>query len=248
MQPRQAHRRVLVLLGAAAVSGLALHVDAADGGASAAVETAVAVERAMAIEQADRLAEISQERVSGARELAELYRRLDAVVTDVLASDSATVAGLLREIERAERDRSQVLTAQSGLVEKLVDHLRRAELLEERITDLRDRDREAAGPLAGRWEVVMLPNERRGVFALTQTGTLVSGTYQLEGGWTGSLQGTLVNRKVFLVRIDSRLGRTMEYEGRLSDDGTVIRGSWLDYELAAGGASEGQWTATRVEE
>ena len=113
---------------------------------------------------------------------------------------------------------------------------------------LRERDREAAGPLAGEWEVVMLPNERRGVFSLRQSGTLVTGTYRLEGGWTGSLQGTLVNRKVFLVRIDSRLGRTMEFEGRLSEDGSVVRGSWLNYDLSAGGGSEGQWTATRVDE
>jgi hypothetical protein len=40
----------------------------------------------------------------------------------------------------------------------------------------------------------------------------------------------------------------MEFEGRLSEDGSVVRGSWLNYDLSADGGSEGQWTATRVDE
>ena len=36
----------------------------------------------------------------------------------------------------------------------------------------------------------MMPVNQRGVFKLEQTGTLITGTYQLEGNWTGSLQGT----------------------------------------------------------
>ena len=85
----------------------------------------------------------------------------------------------------------------------------------------------------------MLPRELRGAFSLVQDGTLVTGTYRLEGGWTGSLQGTLVNRKVFLVRIDSRLGRSMEFEGRLSEDGSTVQGTWLNYDLAGADGAEG---------
>ena len=62
-----------------------------------------------------------------------------------------------------------------------------------------------------------------------------------------SLQGTLVNRKVYLIRIDSQLGRSMEMEGVLSVEGDRIRGSWLNYDLSAEGGAEGQWTASRTE-
>jgi hypothetical protein len=80
---------------------------------------------------------------------------------------------------------------------------------------------------------------------LRQEGTLVSGTYELDGGFSGSLQGTLVNRKVLLHRIDSRLGKSMELEGYLSADGRSIRGSWLNYELAGREGARGQWLAQR---
>jgi len=91
----------------------------------------------------------------------------------------------------------------------------------------------------------MLPAGQHGVFDLEQNGTIVSGTYELDGGFTGSLTGTLVERKVHLVRIDSRLGRSMELEGYLSIDGKQIRGSWLSYDLAGDTEPSGQWTAER---
>jgi hypothetical protein len=54
-----------------------------------------------------------------------------------------------------------------------------------------------------------------------------------------------VNRKVHLERIDSKLGRSGEFEGYLSPDGSRIRGTWRSYELAAQDAASGQWSATR---
>jgi hypothetical protein len=112
---------------------------------------------------------------------------------------------------------------------------------------LEGRVQEEGGVLSGTWDVVLMPMEQRGVFSLRQEGTLVSGTYRLDGGWTGSLQGTLVNRKVFLVRIDSQLGRVMELEGFLSSERDQVRGSWLNYELAGGDGASGVWSAQRRE-
>ena len=83
-----------------------------------------------------------------------------------------------------------------------------------------------------------MPLEQHGLFVLRQAGTLVSGTYELDGGWTGSLQGTLVNRKVFLVRIDSKLGRMMELEGFLSGEETLDPGHLA--ELRAGRRRRGE--------
>jgi len=95
--------------------------------------------------------------------------------------------------------------------------------------------------------VPLLPAQQQGIFTLTQTGTLVNGTYTLEGGWEGSLQGTLINRKIFLVRIDSRKGRMMELEGYLAADEISIRGTWLSYEVLGGDGSRGQWSADKLD-
>jgi len=89
-----------------------------------------------------------------------------------------------------------------------------------------------------------MPIEQRGSCVLRQTGAVVSGTYRLQGGYSGSLQGTLVNRQVYLVRIDSQLGKMMELEGFLSSDGKQIRGTWLNYELAGADGARGHWSAT----
>jgi hypothetical protein len=74
---------------------------------------------------------------------------------------------------------------------------------------------------------------------------VITGTYRLQGGYSGSLQGTLVNRKLYLVRIDSRLGKMMELEGFVGSDDNTLRGTWLNYELAGAEGSTGHWSATR---
>jgi hypothetical protein len=118
-------------------------------------------------------------------------------------------------------------------------------LLAQRLEALRGLEEEVAGVLTGIWDLVLMPLEQNGSCRLYQAGTLVNGTYRLDGGWTGSLQGTLVNRKVYLVRIDAKLGRSMELEGFLSTDGQRIRGTWLSYELAGSERATGQWTAQK---
>ena len=40
----------------------------------------------------------------------------------------------------------------------------------------------------GTWELALMPIDHRGTARLVQSGALVSGTYELEGGWSGSLQ------------------------------------------------------------
>ena len=92
---------------------------------------------------------------------------------------------------------------------------------------------------------MLLPIDQRGTFELKQSGTLLTGTYTLSGGFRGSLRGTLVKSKIHLERIDSRLGRSMDFEGSLSADLMQIRGTWQSYELAEGEGANGQWSATR---
>jgi hypothetical protein len=210
-----------------------------------AVEAQQAVEATMLAEDLERLDRVSRSRAGVEESLDALYRAQRSALRDANAEAVPRIERLTLEIERNEAERTQLVAGERRLVERIREGRRRIELLEQQLQALHAREREEAGPLSGSWSLVLLPVEQRGTFELVQTGTLLSGTYRLDGGWTGSLQGTLVNRKVYLVRIDSKLGRSMEFEGYLSSDGKQIRGSWLNYELAGGEGSTGQWSARK---
>jgi len=194
------------------------------------------------LEQRDRLA---AERARVTARLGELYAELDAALKRTDPALAKALDEARASVQATERQRADLLAEEQAVLDKIQDRLRRIKLLEDRLAALQDRVHEVAGPLEGKWDVALLPSGQRGTFSLAQSGTLVSGTYQLEGGWSGSLQGTLVNRKVRLERIDSKLGRSAEFEGYLSSDGSRIRGTWRSYEMSAAEASTGQWSAVR---
>lgn len=104
-------------------------------------------------------------------------------------------------------------------------------------------------PLTGTWRLVVEPGQD-GMAYLQQQGTLVTGTYALSGGFSGSFRGTLVARKVRLERIDSQIGFAAIFYGRLVGQGRNLRlqGNWEATQLASGLASAGNWTGTKVEE
>lgn len=105
-------------------------------------------------------------------------------------------------------------------------------------------------PLTGTWRVVIEPGGLQGRMLLELDGTLVQGTYSLDGDWTGSLRGTYVSRKVRLERIDSQIGFAAIYYGRLVRGGRDgrIEGTWEATQLARGLPSSGTWIAERVDE
>jgi hypothetical protein len=102
------------------------------------------------------------------------------------------------------------------------------------------------GVLSGPWSVTVQPGLSGTIF-LVQQGTLVSGTYEFSGGWTGSLRGTLVANKVRLERIDSQLGFAAIFYGELNlgAEPNVIQGRWEATQLATGMPSAGGWRAVR---
>ena len=102
------------------------------------------------------------------------------------------------------------------------------------------------GVLDGPWDITVQPGLTGTIF-LVQQGTLVSGTYEFSGGWTGSLRGTLVANKVRLERIDSQLGFAAIFYGELNvgAEPNVIRGRWEATQLATGMPSAGGWRAIR---
>jgi hypothetical protein len=219
--------------------------DSSNGEAVAAIAAELEVERTLQEENLQRYQSLSSRRARLLARLSELYRALDEAMGSQETVTREKVESLIDQIDVVEGERSRMQATERALIGNIVTQSRRVVLLEGQLAELQGRRDQEAGELSGVWDVVVLPLDQRGSFSLRQSGTLVTGTYRLRGGWTGSLQGTLVNRKVYLVRIDSKLGRSMELEGFLSSDGRTIRGSWLSYELAGSEGSTGQWSATK---
>jgi hypothetical protein len=187
--------------------------------------------------------------ISNRRDVSLRWARIHNAIDVAVGSDEPGAASALErltaQLEKVEGERAELLARERVLVEAIRGRLRRIPLLELRLAELNVRPRAEAGLLSGAWDVVLLPTDQRGTFNLRQTGAIVTGTYRLTGGFSGSLRGTLVQTKLYLERIDSKLGRSMELEARVSTDGQQIRGTWLSYELADGDGSNGQWSATR---
>lgn len=210
-----------------------------------AVTASLEVERTLLKEDMERYERLAAERNRLTTRLGDLYAELDAAFKRTDSQVFKAVEESSARVDRTEGERADLLAEERALLDRIQDRFRRIKLFEERLAALQDRVQEVAGLLAGRWDVTLLPLDQRGTFSLAQSGTLVSGTYQLDGGWSGSLQGTLVNRKVHLERIDSKLGRSAEFEGYVSSDGSRIRGTWRSYELSAQDPASGQWSALR---
>jgi len=229
------------------------------------LQTEMEVDNKMLRRMELRLEENRAARIEARERVERLYAELD----DLMARYSAAIQGRQgrgdgpeeepASLERLETqieakalevrtgERAEAAVSDEG--HRLRDDIRN---LKERITLLSAQiDSLAAGlpaqkeSVTGVWDVTLLPSGEKGVFALFQSGTIVSGQYVLDGPFQGSLDGTLVDRKLLLHRIDSRLGRSMDLTASLSQDGQSLRGTWENYDLANGQARSGSWAARR---
>ncbi len=203
-------------------------------------------------------AELSRERrllASDTTRLAEVSRRLETALSDLLAASRAASDGVARgdgpdellrreeALSSAEQDVRSLLDRRRILAERVLDRRRRVAMLESETPG-----RTPGNVLNGRWTVILDPGEQRGTFRLTLQGAIVSGEYTLEGGYSGSLRGTLVNDRLRLERVDSKLGFNAIFYGRLSDDGREIAGTWEATTFGTGESGSGRWRAVREEE
>jgi len=180
--------------------------------------------------------------------LTRLYDDLDAMVQGRSDADEALMRNREEEIQKVEQQ-VEVLTQETRRIRAdIKDAHVRIDLLGERIGRLRKTLPSDNESLTGAWDVSYLPSGDKGVFSLRQSGTLLVGEYTLEGGWKGSLQGTFVDGKVLLHRIDSKLGRSSDLEGSLAPDGRTIRGTWQSFILSGGQPTSGQWVARKRQE
>jgi hypothetical protein len=195
------------------------------------------------LERARRSHEASRREQTEAEEgVRSLETRLDrelAAATPSLTQIQALQAALL--------DARGVATARARTADRIrqevVDRFERLEVLRGLRPRLERRERDA---LSGRWTVRVLPQGLTGTMELELDGTIVGGTYELDGGFSGSLRGTFVRTHLILERIDAEQGFDVVYEGDLAASGDVIRGQWRATLLDRPGPPGGDWVAQRV--
>jgi hypothetical protein len=191
-----------------------------------------------------------------ARTLADVSRRLETALGQLSAASRAVAEAASRadtspeEIARREDAVSESEQEVRALLEKrrlvadrIVERRRSIAALESELTT-----KKAADAVTGRWAVTVDPGSQRGVFRMNLDGTIVSGEYSLDGGYTGSLRGTLVNDRLRLERVDSRLGFSAIFYGRVARDSSSIAGTWEATTFGTGATGSGVWKAVREEE
>jgi hypothetical protein len=187
-----------------------------------------------------------EERERYAVRLDRLYAELEsAVVAPGDDFDADDVRRRDQELERLEKAQSLAWDEGRRLRRQMLDAKNRIRLLGDKVEGLIGSLPAASESMTGYWDIVFVPGEQRGVFFLNHSAAILTGEYALEGGFHGSLQGTIIDQKVILHRIDSRLGRVMDLEGTLSADGMSIKGVWRRFDLSDGRQSSGAWSATR---
>lgn len=161
--------------------------------------------------------------------------------------DVATLSSRSADLRRAEAEVAALISGAQQLRATVVARRAVIEQLAAEVKRLEEALQTTGDELTGRWQVVIEPGSLKGTFDLRLFGTLVSGVYELSGGWKGSLRGTLVGNTVRLERIDSQLGFVAVYTGRLEVRGGErrIEGTWQATNLAAGLPSAGTWLAQR---
>jgi len=188
------------------------------------------------------------------QQLRELWSQLELQSGNLMRAqrEGETVDSLRLRDEDLRRIESEFLGAISSFQQERRSSLEHRTMLAAMATEVERLSvevGEAEAPLTGTWRLVVEPGQD-GTAYFQQQGTLVTGTYALTGGFTGSFRGTLVAGKVRLERIDSQIGFAAIFYGRLVDRGQnpTLQGNWEATQLASGLPSRGGWTAHKVTE
>jgi hypothetical protein len=192
----------------------------------------------------------SLERVQG--QIDQVGDRLVRLSADLLRAeregeDVISFAARNADLGRAEAELNQLIVQSQQLRAGLAVHRAYLDQLQIEVKRLEEAQQGSNDELTGRWNVVIEPGGQRGSFDLRLDGTIVSGVYQLSGGWKGSLRGTLIGEALHLERIDAQQGFVAVYNGRFVTRGGEKRleGSWEATGLNTGGAAAGSWLARR---
>ncbi len=235
--------------------GLFLAVVLASSGVSVATTPLVlTLQHELRIEEALVEGEMAQFERERAR-FGEAWVRVERGAADFIkaTAEGESHASLLLRDEDLRLAEGELLT---GLMEvqrlrrSILEGAARIEATRAELESVLGRGRGGADPLSGTWAMVWEPGGQEGLLNLILDGTLVQGTYVMDGGWTGSMRGSLVNGRVRLERIDAQLGFAAIYYADLQLDGGTPRlvGKWEATQLATGLPSAGGWVAERIDE
>ena len=177
--------------------------------------------------------------------LTRLYLDLDAMVAGRDEGEPGAILTAEGDVQKVEVEVEALSRQGHDVRAEIRDAQSRITLLADRIARLRKTLPSDTESLTGTWDITYMPSGDKGVFTLRQSGTLLAGEYSLEGGWKGSMQGTIVDGKVLLHRIDSKLGRSSDLEGTVSPDGKTLRGTWTNFILSGGTPVAGSWIARK---
>lgn len=210
-----------------------------------ALNVQLEIEQKRLDEDLQRHGEVARSREDARGRLRRLYEDLDAMVEGRAEASPESIQTRESEVARVEQELETLTRDAHDLRWRIRDAHERIGLLQEKMNRLRRTLPSDNESLTGTWDVSYLPSGDKGTFVLRQSGTLLVGEYQLEGGWKGSLQGTIVNGKVLLHRIDSKLGHSQDLEATLAPDGRTLRGTWQNFILSGGEPASGNWVAQK---
>jgi hypothetical protein len=250
-RPRRTAAMVLVLVAAASAAGPGRAQDLKRPEEQLAAIYALKVQLEVEQKRLDQAltdyGRIADKRETTRARLRDLYRDLDDMVEGKSESTPEQIDQKEADIGKAEIELENLTRDGRELRARMSDSQQRIALLQDRVSRLRKSLPSDNESLTGTWDVSYLPSGDKGVFTLRQSGTVIAGEYVLDGGWRGSLQGTFVNGKILLHRIDSKLGHSQDLEGTVASDGHTLRGRWQNFILSGGVPASGDWVADKRE-
>jgi len=186
-------------------------------------------------------------------DLQEAWSRVDRLSADLVRAEGEgeTAKSLSlrdQDLRIAEGTLVMAVFSCQQLRSALMSSQQSLKQMQDKLEQLEKEGRKGRDPISGKWKVIIDPGGQEGVMNLDLDGTLVTGTYTLNGGWTGSLRGTFVAGKIRLERIDAQLGFAAVYHAivKVSDGTGRMEGSWEGTRLAAGMPGSGTWVAEKV--
>ena len=166
--------------------------------------------------------------------------RLDQALTGTSMS-LGTLEGVHMELSSA-RAASQIAADRvEWQIQRIEDRLRRIGFLEGEA----GRPVTPTDPVSGTWRVTVQPRNQAGTWELTLNGTLVAGSYRMDGGAAGSFRGTYTDNRLRLERVDANRGFDSVYLGSVDPATGRLSGSWTAQDLASGQPAQGDWSAVR---
>ncbi len=210
------------------------------------LESEIRVERALLELDLEAHGQLRRREKAYRNQILEIERRIDGMMEqEPFALEELEI--LDDTLSSARRAAHGVANRADDIRRQVYSRWRRIALLDMEVEAIAETVDRARDPISGEWRAHFLPTGRSGNLHLSLEGTLVTGTYELAGGFWGSLRGTFVGKTLRLDRIDSQHGFDLVLEGRISEDRQRVDGTWVATLLTSGGPGNGHWSIQRAE-